>query len=179
MAHSVRIFWVFEAFRSVWTAVLEINAVICRPDSGCHIGPCFNNGNVEWIVSTGANRCKIFLASLSFFPHKQPVPVLLLLLYYPSTSTLCPLCFVHLLSLIPPPSALSTPSYSLPFFLPSCFYFHASQLSLSVSLSLSFQPARRHILSCWSRRPAAPAVPANPLNLRSRGGRWERPLCSQ
>lgn len=38
--------------------------------------------------------------------------------------------------------------------------------------SFSVQPARRHTSSCWSRRPAAPAVPANPLNLRSWGGRW-------
>ncbi len=145
--------------------------------------PRFNNGNVEWIVSAGADKY-ISLASLSLFPHKQPVPVLFLLVFYSADcSAPCPLSFV-LLSLLTPPFALSTPSSSLSFFtimlLLSCFITVSLSLScslplslsLSLSLSHSLQPARRHISSFWSRRPAALAVPANPLNLRSRGGRW-------
>lgn len=122
LAGSVGIFWAFEAVRPVWTAVLEINDVICRPDSRCPIAPCFNNGNVEWIVSAGAVRYTSH-ASLSFFPHKQPAPDLFLHVFYPTDcNAACPLTFVLLLSLFTL-SCFTTvsPSFSL-FSLPGGIY---------------------------------------------------------
>lgn len=78
----------------------------------------------------------------------------------------------------PPQTHLASHLHPAPDFLycnsSSSFYFSLSHLY--PPYFLSHQPARRPTPSCWSRRPAAPAVPVSPRSRRLRGGRWERRL---